>query len=102
MIVQGTTPYHVFRVKDFDTSLIKTAKITYAQKGKIVLTKETKDCEIIDGMISTRLTQEDTFAFDCDESVQIKIRVLSLDGEVLATRTFTVGVDECLDKEVLK
>ena len=97
---KGTTPTHTFDVS-IDTSLIKEVKITYSQNDKEVLTKRTDDCIIGEGMISTSLTQEETFLFESCKFVSIQVRILTLAGDALITEPMMMSVAKCLDDEVL-
>lgn len=97
---RGTTPTHVFEVQ-FDTSLIKTLKITYLQRDQEILVKRTEDCNIEPGMISTRLSQEDTFLFEENALVTIQLRILTIGGDALAAEPIVLSVNRCLDEEVL-
>lgn len=98
---KGTTPTHTFNV-DIDTSLIQTVKITYTQKDKEILAKRTEDCEIGEGVITTRLSQEDTFLFKEDVWVTVQLRILTKAGDALASAPVLMSVGRCLDEEVLK
>lgn len=97
---RGTTPTHTFEV-DTDTSLIKEVKIIYSQKDKEILVKRTEDCTIEDGVISTKLSQEDTFLFEGNTIVTIQVRVLTMGGDALTSDLIMTGVGKCLDDEVL-
>ena len=97
---KGTTPTHTFNV-DVETSLIQTVKITYTQKDRVVLVKRTDECTIGDGVITTRLTQEDTFLFEEDVLVTVQVRLLTFDGDALASAPMMMSVGKCLDDEVL-
>lgn len=97
---KGGTPTHTFNL-GIDTSLIKEVKITYSQDGKVILTKKSSDCQIEEGKVVTKLSQEDTFLFDGSKFVNIQLRVLTLEGDVLPSEIFTRSVAECLDDEVL-
>ena len=99
-MIRGTTPTHIFKIP-FDTSLIKEVKITYAQGNEIILTKTTEDCEIENNAIKTTFTQEDTFKFDSEKHVQLQIRILTADGNALASTVRHIDVERCLDDEVL-
>lgn len=99
-MLKGTTPTHIFHV-DIDVSVIKEVKITYSQKNNVILTKRTEDCTIEDGMISTRLSQEDTFMFEPNSHVTIQVRVLTLGGDALTSNLMMRTVGMCLDDEVL-
>jgi hypothetical protein len=97
---KGTTPTHTFTI-NLDTSLIKSVRILYAQDDKIVFCKETSDCVLEGQTISTKLTQEETFKFDHEKFVQIQVRVLTKDDNSLMTPIKCVGVEKCLENEVM-
>lgn len=97
---KGTTPTHIFEIP-MDTSLIKEVKITYSQNDEEILVKRTDDCAIEDGIISTRLSQEDTFLFAGNTFVTIQIRILTTGNDALACEPLMVSVGKCLDDEVL-
>lgn len=99
-MIRGTTPTHIFETS-LDTSLIQKVKIIYSQDDKVILEKKTDDCEILPGMIKTKLTQEDTFKFDCTKYVYVQIRVLTLGNEAIASCPILVDAGKCLDEEVL-
>ena len=99
-MIRGTTPTHTFNVP-IDTSTIKEVRILYAQDDALVLVKETKDCELGDGIVKTTLSQDDTFMFDCKKCVEVQIRVLTEGGEALASVPVKVSVSKCLHDEVL-
>lgn len=96
----GTTPKHIFNI-GLTASVIKEVKISYFQKDVEKLVKRTTDCEIKDGEIAVRLTQEDTFKFDGQENVTIYIRILTPAGDAIASEPIVVSVNKCLDTEVL-
>ena len=96
---QGTTPTHIYTLP-FDTGLIQSIQVTYAQNKKIVLQKKTADI-IVSGQTATcELTQEETFLFDPSAFVDIQVRVL-IGGEALTSDIIRIGVARCLDREVL-
>jgi hypothetical protein len=102
-MIRGTTPTHTFTVDiDPDAIKIKEVKVLYAQADELILCKRTEDCLINGNAIQTTLTQEDTFKFDCKKTVQIQIRALTTDGQLLSTDIMTTTVSKCLDNEVLK
>jgi hypothetical protein len=84
-----------------DTSLIKEIKITYSQRDKEVLVKRTGDCTISEGLITTKLSQEDTFSFEGNMIVTIQMRILTLGGDALIAEPIMMAVGKCLDDEVL-
>lgn len=97
---KGTTPTHMFNVP-IDTSIIKEIKITYSQRDKEVLVKRTEDCTISEGLITTKLSQEDTFRFEGNMIVTIQMRILTLGGDALIAEPIMMAVGKCLDDEVL-
>lgn len=97
---KGTTPTHAFQVP-IDSALIKEVKITYSQRDVEILVKRTNDCIIADGVISTRLTQEETFLFTSNVVVTIQLRVLTTNGDALIAEPIMMAVGKCLDDEVL-
>lgn len=97
---KGTTPTHMFNVP-IDTSIIKEIKITYSQRDEEVLVKRTEDCTISEGLITTKLSQEDTFRFEGNMIVTIQMRILTLGGDALIAEPIMMAVGKCLDDEVL-
>ena len=100
MLYKGTTPTHTFEV-GIDTNIIATVKIIYAQNNKIVLTKNTEDCLISDGVISVQLSQEDTFLFDQNLDVEIQIRIITSGDDSICSDIIKTEVMRCLENEVL-
>lgn len=96
----GTTPTHTFELP-FDTGKISKIKVTYAQRGRVILEKKDKQCVLDGNTVSLKLTQEDTFLFEGDKNVEIQMRILTKGGDVLASNIHRINVDKCLDREVL-
>lgn len=101
MLVRGTTPTHKFTLP-FDTGIIKIVKVIYAQDDVVVLEKEGEACSCSGNTVTVKLTQEDTFKFDCNKFVQIQIRVITHDDDSIASDVECVSVAKCLDSEVLE
>lgn len=99
-MIRGTTPAHTFTLP-FDVSSIKEVKIIYSQADRIVFCKKTEDCELEGMSITTHLTQEETFMFDCKKMVQIQLRILTTTGDALSTEVMEYTVKKCLDNEVI-
>ena len=100
-MIRGTTPTHIFQIP-FNTSQIKELKILYAQSNEILLEKRMRDCTIDGDTITVHLTQEETFLFDCKKNrVEIQIRILTTNDELLSSTIMNVPVSRCLDNEVL-
>jgi hypothetical protein len=100
MIIRGTTPTHTW-ILPFESSLVKEARVIYAQNNKPIITKQTADCSIGEDKISVTLTQEETFLLNCDYYAEVQLRVLTIDGGVYNTSVRVEGVGKCLDSEVL-
>ena len=97
----GTTPEFTYKLP-FETNFIKSAEITFAQGGNIVVRKTTEDCKFETDTISISLTQEESFLFKCHEFCEIQLRVLTQSGDVLKTLPESIIVTECYSKEILK
>ena len=97
---RGTTPTHTFTVP-IESSKIKEVRVIYSQNDKSILIKKTEDATVNDNEIKVKLTQEETFKFDCNAPVQIQIRVLTTSGDALLSNPITMTVGKCLDDEVL-
>jgi hypothetical protein len=100
-VIRGTTPTHIFALP-FDTETLKELKIIYAQDENIILEKTIKHCSLTDNTAIVKLTQEETLLFDCHKFVQIQVRVLTKNGDALASEIEHVRVGKCLESEVLQ
>lgn len=101
-MIRGTTPTHTFNLP-FGVEFIKAGKVIYSQDGAVVLTKEISECALDGQAITIKLTQEETFKFDCNKGyVFIQIRLLTTGEDALASGLIRVEVEKCLDSEVLK
>lgn len=101
MLVRGTTPTHTFTLP-FNTGICTIVKVIYAQDNVVILEKEGEACKCNGNTVTIKLTQEDTFKFNCKKSVQIQMRVVTNDGESLVSDIKYIGARECLDSEVLE
>lgn len=97
---RGTTTTHRYFI-DLPTDKIKRVRIIYEQSSKTILTKTEEDCEIEDGKITVKLSQEETFMFKDNATVRIQIRLLLDSGESLASNIIFETPDKCLSDEVL-
>ncbi len=100
-MIQGTTPTHTFTLP-FNTDQIRKVKVIYAQDDVVLFTKEGEACALEDNVIRVRLTQEETFLFDCQKYVQIQVRILTHADEALVSDPKLVQVEDCLDHEVME
>lgn len=99
-MMRGTTPVHTFTLP-ISTEMVSNVRIIYAQSGEQVLVKEGKDCTLSGNEVTVRLTQAETFLFDCKKRVEIQLRVLTAGGDVLNSEIMEVIVARCLDNEVI-
>lgn len=99
-LIPGSTPIHTYRTT-LDTSLIDKIRITYSQFGEIVLQKQESDCQISDGLITVKLTQEDTLRFVEKVPVKIQGKIRTLGGEVFLTKVITKPCGDVIDREEL-
>lgn len=99
-MIRGTTPTHKFNIS-FSADRIKDIRITYAQDGETVVEKGNNDCSMEGNVITTSLTQEETLRFHEKRPVELQIKVLTKEDNVLATRVYTLNVDRVLNEEVL-
>ena len=103
-MVRGTTPTIVFRSKSIIKSEITDAEFTFAQRGRVVLTKEmcTGDDSfvVVDGGISVTLSQIETLMFDAKFPLVVQLRV-EMNNLVMATAPSKMKVEESLDGGVL-
>lgn len=97
---QGTTPEFVFELP-FSTDDVKNAKVIFVPYGGSKLEKRLDDCAFDGNKISVKLSQAETFRFDCNNPVKVQLRILTNNDEALSSDTFIVDIDKCLDNEVL-
>lgn len=98
--MRGTTPTHTFTL-GLDTALLKTVRIIYSQMGRVILVKTGDDLTLDGNEVSTTLSQEETFAFNCSKPVEIQVRALDHLGGALKTKIYTVPVGRCLEDVVM-
>ena len=107
-MIRATTPLQEFT---FETNPADFARIliTYKQDEVIVMEKTQSDLSFSsyigeDGIIvyvaAFRMTQEEANMFQ-PEPVRVQVRVLTSDGEALASDITTMKVSDVLDDEVL-
>lgn len=103
-MVRGTTPTIVFRSKSIIKSEITDAEFTFAQRGRVVLTKEMctgdESFVVVDGGISVTLSQIETLMFDARAPLLAQLRV-EMGSLVMATPPSKMVVEESLDGGVM-
>lgn len=100
-MTQGTTPLHTF-VLPFNTDIIQTVRVSYEQKGKIVLEKSTADIARSENNFALTLTQEETLLFDANVLVRIQLHILTTTGSALVSKPKSVPVYILLSKKVIE
>ena len=99
-MIRGTTPTHIFKLP-IETGTIRQLRITYNQCGKTVLEATEADCTLTGQEIRFRLTQEDTLLFTPLAAVELQIKVLTTDDNVMASKVMSLSVEKILNTEVL-
>lgn len=108
-MIRFTTPSQEFVFHEDPRVNFNRIVVSYAQRGKIIVEKEkndlifteTKECDETVYVASFKMTQEETGKFTPDVPLVIQVRVLTEDGDSLASDKFEIPVDNVLKKEVL-
>jgi hypothetical protein len=95
---RGTTPTHTFSLP-VPADEVASFRVIYNQNGKNVLTRD--DAELNGVTATLKLTQEETLRFISSVRVEIQVRLLTNDGDALASDVITINVDRLLENEVL-
>ena len=88
---RGTTPEHTFTLP-FDTSTIAAVRIIYEYNDNEIVVKTKDDCTLDGKDIKVKLSQEDTLKFICNTTIKVQVRILTVDGEAIASDVMTVFV----------
>lgn len=101
-LIRGTTPVLEFTLP-FETDLLEEAYVTIAQRGTVVIEKNIDECTLKHDMLSVRLPQEETLKLIAQRNLraEIQLRVLTRDGEALASNIETVDVGRILKDGVI-
>lgn len=99
-IRKGTAPVIQFSLP-FSADLVKKAKVIIKYKDGAKLTKYAGADDIRGNYVSVKLSQEETFLFDCNSYIKVLLRVLTTSDEPLVSDVYSVFVEECFDNEVL-
>ena len=112
-MIRATTPIHIF-LFDEDPSIYDKILITYSQSNIVVLEKHKEDLTIepIEGDFSCRkgayrawyrLTQDETKKFrpGTGRPIFVQVRVLTEDGEALASEKRQIQLQDVLDDKEL-
>lgn len=99
---QGTTPTFEFELEEpIDVAHVANAKVTFSYNGQVILEKYLSDCTFDGKVLTVRLTQDETFKFECHSIVKIQLRMVTTWGEASASDELNDFIDRCLDDEVL-
>ena len=99
-MIRVTTPLHKFTFP-ISPDNFEIIKITYAQRNKIIFTKEKSDMSFDGNKVLLRLSQEETKLFDSRYPVQVQVRGLTFNGSAVASKTFERSVEEVLYDGIL-
>ena len=101
-MIRGTTPVLEFTLP-FDTDLLEEAYVTISQRGTVVIEKSIDKCTLEHNMLSVKLSQEETLELIAQRNLraEIQLRVLTRDGEALASNIETVDVGRILKDGVI-
>ena len=97
---KGTTPTLTFSTP-FLASEVEKARVVFTNNNEIVLKKEGADCVVSDYEVTIKLTQEDTFKFECNSMASIQVRILHKDGNAYTSDPLKMFIEQCLDDEVI-
>lgn len=108
-MIRYTTPSQEFVFQEDPQINYTRIVISYSQNNEIILEKEKSDLSFFTEekendtlyIASFRMTQEETAKFSPLSRVTIQIRVLTEDGNALASVKFECTVEDVLKKEVL-
>ena len=98
---RGTTPTLTFTLP-FEASTLSEYWVTVSQRyDNIRIDKDSSDCTASGSTITVTLTQEETLRLVPDKPAGIQLRVLTSDGDAMASEVFTTMVREVLREEVI-
>jgi hypothetical protein len=98
-MIRGTTPNHTFTLP-FDVKTIAEIHIIYSQ-GSRKLVKRKSDCTLKGNTVTVKFTQDETLSFDSRQLVELQVRVLTNNGEALASTIWEFTVQRLLEDEVI-
>ena len=99
-MIRGTTPTQKFLIP-LNTEMVKDVRISYAQDGVVIAEKTVEACVLAGNEITTKLTQEETLKFHEKRQVELQVRLLTKDGNAMATNIYTLSAGKVLNEEVL-
>ena len=93
---RATTPTHEFTL-GIDANLISKIRITYAQGGSIVLTKNLEDVTIEGNVVKVNLTQDETRFFNTEQTVEIQVRIITTGNDALTSNIILTRCERVID-----
>ena len=93
-MIRGTTPTLQFTISSNITmSDIQEMWLTFAQFGKVIISKTMKDMSIDNGVVTVTLTQDETLKLKSGRQTNMQLRLLLNDGTALASgvKRFSIG-----------
>lgn len=103
-MIKGTTPTIRYNLP-FQSSLIKTAEIVLAyvdSNKQVLIVKDKSVCTLGEDSIEAVLTQEETLQLPAPSTVEVQLRILTVDGTALATVPEKVLVKRLLKEDVIE
>lgn len=94
-MIRGTTPT-IRYILPFDVDVIDKVWLTFSQNQNEVLTLENDDLTISGTSISAYLTQAQTLEFDTYSSVAMQLRILTKEGNAIASNIMYTDVGAIL------
>lgn len=103
---RGTTPTLKFSLynkdgSNFDTNLVENIRVAFAQKGVLIIEKDTDACDLVGNTVSVTLSQEETLLFDYNAFVEIQLKIKTQGERVVATDTIRVACGKILCEEII-
>lgn len=96
---RGTTPTLTFNLP-IEVPQIAAALLTI-KEGNVEIRKELTAMEKGENNLSVKLTQEETLKLMAYDSVQIQLRIRTLDGTAMATEIYSRSIKEILSDGVI-
>ena len=94
-MIRGTTPTLTFTIP-FDSGIIQALYISFVQNGQEVLTLTEQDCTLDEKTVTVKLSQAQTLKLGSGRAVEIQMRVLTAEGDALASQILRCPVERIL------
>ena len=100
MIHKGCTSVESFKFP-FDASDVKSIFITFKENGETIIEKTLDDCTFGEGVVSVKISQEDSLKFSDNAIVQVQIRVKLTNDETTKSNIMETYTDNILKDGVI-